>query len=1530
MRRRSGRALWPLFAEAQEKQPAHPGYLLRHLAADARCWPLELRYFAGQNLAVSELTSADLADERWVLRAWHADRWLRDMQDRFAVRDITTARPDLWASDDPSARLPDETQTGNANLLAFVTDGYLADGTPHREEDLKRINDGLRDRGRHALIAYLCHQDRVPLPWQPGTFATAPGDLTDLLLLDVQTGLREQASRIEEAITAAQSFIRRSQLGIEPGWTMTREFARLWRSRFETYQTWERARRRELYRENWIEWDELARARRIEAFRFLESQLRTSTLTLAAPGGLDWWADDDRALERAPELLQRRVPSEFRALPAAPPTTSGTVSTQPTTREGFTVLGRPEHTGQPTWLSTVPLPPATSSSNGTDGPPGTVTSPRTKGSAGTKGSAATNGSAGTNGPAGTGGPAAGSARSPAAAAAAGSTQPESLPLWLESAAKLGTRFVRVAAAGVPQAALGFVPHAEEPPGACCRECGRDHPAGVDEYYFWLTDTLVYTDPADSSSSPDEDASFTGSYQFGFLDSYYDQFQQQSAEWNDPDQVPALLAKWQPGPAVRLAWCRVHDGEFEPPRRSEGYVPLTGNQLPDLVFHGRAWDSLYFEVIGAQAAADGAGGDTSPPGFRYDLPSDHVVTLPEVLEPSPPSASYPGGLGSYPFFAYTEPGARLFPTSWFPTALTVAGALRTRCGYELALRWYRRAFDPLRHDCAWMHCAENTDSERGSDQPGACCDSTKVTEQAARDRAVTLHYARTLIDWADALMRRGHAPEAFQQARVLYDTAARIAGPRPWTIALPEPASAPPVTSFVPAYPPLNPELMRLYDLIADRQGLIRRSLDAARIRNGRPDRDMPYFGRHDAISACAADEQWCGRPSPYRFTAQIAKAIELAGRVRELGAALLSGYEKGDAEYLAYVHAEQERELAALSIAIRQDQWRDADWQVQALQQTKDTNQANLLYYTGLYQNGLLNDEIQNLDLTMNALMARTGANVVEATGEIMNIIPDPFVGAMSSGASVPAGTKLAHLFEAIGRIMQTVADIQSTNAGMDMTQASWQRRAAEWMHQMQTLPIEIQQIELQILGAHRRRDQARQELNNSQRQVEHSTEVLDFLRDKFTATELYLFLQAETAALYRQMYDLARQAAEEAMRSLRFELPGVSRWFLAEDDWDNLHAGLLAGERLDLALHRMEQAYLTENRREFELTKHISLRLDFPVAYLQLRTTGYCEISIPEWMFDVDYPGQYLRRFKSVAATAPIVAGPLTGVHCRLTMLSSTTRVSPEIRPPAQHCCGDGREHSGYALCGQDPRMVREYAARESIATSSGQNDAGLFELSFRDERYLPFEYRGVVSRWRIELSAEHNYFDLDTLTDLVLHVNYTAREGGEALRDAAVRDVRGRLPGDGLRLFDVRHDFPDAWPGLRDRQDGHHDGRRLLRLGFTPAMFPFVPGRPVRTIDRLVLMFAAPGATGGRHHLVRFWPEGAGRDEAAEVECVAGPGWPGFFYGTIDLRRHPLGPLRQDYPVTCTFEIPAAAGPVRSAFLLASYDAAHAGWEG
>ncbi len=52
----------------------------------------------------------------------------------------------------------------------------------------------------------------------------SPRDLSDLLLLDVETGVCEKASRIEEAITAVQTFVRRSRLGLEPNWKAGREF----------------------------------------------------------------------------------------------------------------------------------------------------------------------------------------------------------------------------------------------------------------------------------------------------------------------------------------------------------------------------------------------------------------------------------------------------------------------------------------------------------------------------------------------------------------------------------------------------------------------------------------------------------------------------------------------------------------------------------------------------------------------------------------------------------------------------------------------------------------------------------------------------------------------------------------------------------------------------------------------------------------------------------------------------------------------------------------------------------------------------------------------------------------------------------------------------------------------------------------------------------------------------------------------------------------------------------------------------------
>ncbi len=172
------RHLWLLFAEAFEKQPADPASLLRHMWRDARHWTKDLHYFQDQFSPIYAVSSTDLEDDRWVVRAWHADQWLSRLWRRFTVKDMALARPDLWASEFPGAPVAGAgAQTGNANLLRFVEDGCFENGQPERYEDIERLNDGLRERGREALISYLCG---------PQGIVHTSNDLSAILLLDVR------------------------------------------------------------------------------------------------------------------------------------------------------------------------------------------------------------------------------------------------------------------------------------------------------------------------------------------------------------------------------------------------------------------------------------------------------------------------------------------------------------------------------------------------------------------------------------------------------------------------------------------------------------------------------------------------------------------------------------------------------------------------------------------------------------------------------------------------------------------------------------------------------------------------------------------------------------------------------------------------------------------------------------------------------------------------------------------------------------------------------------------------------------------------------------------------------------------------------------------------------------------------------------------------------------------------------------------------------------------------------------------------
>ena len=289
-----------------------------------------------------------------------------------------------------------------------------------------------------------------------------------------------------------------------------------------------------------------------------------------------------------------------------------------------------------------------------------------------------------------------------------------------------------------------------------------------------------------------------------------------------------------------------------------------------------------------------------------------------------------------------------------------------------------------------------------------------------------------------------------------------------------------------------------------------------------------------------------------------------------------------------------------------------------------------------------------------------------------------------------------------------------------------------------------------------------------------------------------------QLSGVYFQAYKVAFDAAQQAERAFRFERGDSSSSFIEFSYWDSLKKGLFAGERLLLDLRRMEAAHVEGDRRALEITRHISLREDYPVALLELLATGRCQIEVTEALLDGDFPGHYFRRLKTVSLTASGALKPHRNVNCTLTLLENRIRT--------------GANASGsYAQSGdaEDARFMVNPAPIQAVATSRPDADSGLFHLRFDDDRYLPFEGAGAISTWRLELPQTENAVDLADIGDIVLTLAYTARSGGGALEAVARADrekglARGGIKPEAQHTLSLRRDVPAVWKRLEETPAG------------------------------------------------------------------------------------------------------------------------------
>ncbi len=585
----------------------------------------------------------------------------------------------------------------------------------------------------------------------------------------------------------------------------------------------------------------------------------------------------------------------------------------------------------------------------------------------------------------------------------------------------------------------------------------------------------------------------------------------------------------------------------------------------------------------------------------------------------------------------------------------------------------------------------------------------------------------------------------------------------------------------------------------------------------------------------------------YRFNYMLPKALELCAELRSLGSALLAALEKKDAEKLGLIRASQEKALLEAMKEIKAQQVEESTTQGEALRESWNVIETRRKFYENYKENrSRIPQETQQFtEMEEARSLQEQGETEQNNASSVATFGPDVTTGTSAGPSSGPffsitAGRgNLIAFFEANARKKNFKASEHSSMVQKLASEAALIRRDDDYQLQLDTATADKQQIEKQIAAAKIRVTIAENELTNHERQIENSAAVEDFMRSKYTNEELYGWMIEQTSAVFFQTYKLAYDMAKRSERTYRFERGLTSSNFIQFGYWDSLKKGLLSGERLYLDLKRLEMAYLEQNKREYEITRQISLVLHDPMALIVLKETGRCYVSLPEALFDMDYPGHYFRRIKTVSLTIPCVTGPHTSINCTLTLLKNKVRIDPNAQ-------GDYLEDPEQ----EDNRFLTNFAAMQSIATSTAQNDTGMFELNFRDERYLPFEGAGLGdSEWRIDMPRETNAFDFDTISDVILRISYTAREGGEMLRGkalevATLREPRRQdtavtplvVPNQGhlRRMFSARHEFPSEWHRFLHPTDPQ---KQTLELPLTQERFPFqFRGRAI-TIDKVEL---------------------------------------------------------------------------------------------
>ncbi|MDN3249779.1 MULTISPECIES: neuraminidase-like domain-containing protein [unclassified Streptomyces] len=555
------------------------------------------------------------------------------------------------------------------------------------------------------------------------------------------------------------------------------------------------------------------------------------------------------------------------------------------------------------------------------------------------------------------------------------------------------------------------------------------------------------------------------------------------------------------------------------------------------------------------------------------------------------------------------------------------------------------------------------------------------------------------------------------------------------------------------------------------------------------------------------------RPTLYRYGVLVQRAKELVVSAQQIEAAMLSAFEKRDAEAYSMLRANQDLELAQTGVQLENLRLKYAHDSVTlaTLQQDRARIQAD--HFQELLDEGLLELESVALaqmqeavsylgtaaDFSFAAAAVQGAAAVAGAVaGGIVGSAAGPLGTALGAGGGALVGALSGGLggvaagLSAVSSGYSSLAGEYSTLAQIKLTAAGFERRRQDWDLALALAQQDMAIGEQQVTLANDQVDIAKQEKLIAETRNTHAKDIVTFLANKFTNVDLYDWMGDVLEEVYDTLLQQATSIARLAENQLAFERQEPPPTFIQSDYWQAPEAGsasadldgtaadrrgLTGSARLLQDLSRLDHYAFTSDRRKLQLSKTFSLSMTAPTEFQRFRETGVLRFATPMRAFNEDFPGHYLRLIKNVRASVVALVPPTHGIHAEL----STTGLSRVVIGPDVFQTVPIR---------RDPEVI-------ALSAPVGSNEIVSLEAQSLG-MLLPFEGTGVDAVWELRMPKAANLpVDYRAIADVLFSVDFTALpswEHGKQVVESLRGSVGAELP------VSMRLQLPDQWYDLHN----------------------------------------------------------------------------------------------------------------------------------